>query len=501
MRGRLTGPALRAAIAAAPLGLLVTACADDRNPTGPAGDGLQVVGRLTLRTAGASGPLIRHARNARYFEDGSGRPVYLTGSHTWNNFQDLRVAGRAGRRFDFGRYLGTLAAAGHNFVRLWTWESTATQRWRVDLLPYRRTGPGVGVDGRLRYDLETFNEAYFERLRSRVRRAAADGFYVSVMLFQTFSVWSRDERGVAWEGHPFHAANNVNGVDGDRNGDGRGEEVHTLSDPAITRLQEAYVRRVVEAVHDFDNVLFEISNEGLGGSLEWQNHMARFVRDYETQLGVQHPVGITGGGRSGDRLDLDDMLASDADWTSPDARDGYRDNPPAAAGAKVMILDTDHLWGVGGDRKWVWKSFLRGHNPIFLDIYDSAIYDPNWGWGWMSAVQLEEVRRAMGLTAALARRVDMAGLAPASRLASTGYCMAGGVGVEARYLVYLPRGGSVTVDLSATAGHLEVTWIDPREGSLFRGAAIRGGASRSFSTPFEGDAVLYVSRQGLSDER
>jgi len=32
-------------------------------------------------------PLTVHPSNPRYFTDGSGKAVYLTGSHTWNNLQ------------------------------------------------------------------------------------------------------------------------------------------------------------------------------------------------------------------------------------------------------------------------------------------------------------------------------------------------------------------------------------------------------------------------------
>ena len=36
----------------------------------------------------AAGPLRVHPDNPRYFTDGSGRAVYLTGAHTWNNLVD-----------------------------------------------------------------------------------------------------------------------------------------------------------------------------------------------------------------------------------------------------------------------------------------------------------------------------------------------------------------------------------------------------------------------------
>ena len=51
----------------------------------------------TCCAASASGPLRVHAQNPRYFADGNGKAVYLTGSHTWANRQERVVAGRGGQ--------------------------------------------------------------------------------------------------------------------------------------------------------------------------------------------------------------------------------------------------------------------------------------------------------------------------------------------------------------------------------------------------------------------
>jgi hypothetical protein len=44
-------------------------------------------------------------------------------------------------------------------------------------------------------------------------------------------------------------------VDGDPRGTGYGAGVQTLRDPAVTAFQEAYVRRVVDALGDLPHVL------------------------------------------------------------------------------------------------------------------------------------------------------------------------------------------------------------------------------------------------------
>ena len=113
---------------------------------------------------------------------------------------------------------------------------------------------------------------------------------MSVMLFEG---WGVQFAGRAWETHPFHPANNVNGIDGDANGDGKGLEIHTLADRKVTALQEAYVRKVIDTVGDLDNVLYEISNENHPPSSHWQYYMIDFIHDYEKGKPYQHPVGMT----------------------------------------------------------------------------------------------------------------------------------------------------------------------------------------------------------------
>lgn len=430
----------------------------------------------------AAGPLSVSALNPRYFTDGSGRAIYLTGSHTWDNLIDR------GPVFDYGAYLDLLQSHNHNLIRLWT---------RENALPYLRTGPGSALDGKPKFDLTKFDSAYFERLRSRVLAARDRGFYVMVMLFNGFSVHNKGGGRVnPWPGHPFNAQNNVNGVNGDVNGNGEGEETHTLKVQAVTRIQEAYVRKVVDTLNDLDNVLYEISNESHRGSVDWQYHMIRFIRSYEKSQPKQHPVVMTflydGYHDNGNRNEPE-LLASPADAISPGPglKAEYTRDPPQADGSKVIISDTDHLWGVGGDSNWVWKSFQRGLNPIFMD----PIGDPKWNL----------VRRSMGQTLVVSKRINLTKMLPRRDLASSGYCLAN-PGVE--YLVYLPSdqrdesrlaeklgppAQSVKVDLSDAFGTFNVEWFNPATNEFTRAGSIEGGAGRSLTAPFGGPAILHLA--------
>jgi len=447
-------------------------------------------GRSVAR--GHSGPLTIHPTNPRYFADGSGKAIYLTGSHTWNNLQDMGM-GDPPPAFEFDAYLDFLVRHHHNFIRLWRWEQvawelTASVEWTagygvfaVGPHPWARPGPGTALDGKPKFDLATFDPAYFDRLRSRIEAAGERGIYVSVMLFEGWAPWH-----IAWGSHPFHKANNVNDIDGDADGDGRGLETHTLNLPAVTRLQEAYVRRVIDTVGDLDNVLYEIANESGTYSIEWQYHLIRLIKEIEGTRPKQHPVGMTfvfPKGPNAEPGSMEPLVASPADWISPSGTE-YRDDPPPADGKKVILNDTDHLWGIGGTVDWAWKSFCRGMHPIFMDPYENRLL------GRDSPDQWDPLRGSLGQTLRLAEQMNLASMTPQGGLASTGYCLAD-VGRE--YLVYVPDGEEITVDLTATPGLVTAEWLHPVHGTAMPGGTIGGGANRTVRLPSKGPTVLHLA--------
>ncbi|MBN1669744.1 MAG: DUF4038 domain-containing protein [Kiritimatiellae bacterium] len=449
------------------------------------------------------GPLRRCAANPRYFADADGRPVYLTGSHTWSCIQEL-LGPDVRRVFDFAGYLDWLESYGFNFIRGWMWEQTTWDNFtpeRVPLrpLPFRRTGPGAALDGLPRFDLTAFDEAYFNRLRTRVGEAGRRGFYVSVMLFQGWSVNDRTGKGAnPWHGHPFNKANNINGIDGDPNGTDGGRRTHTLADPSVTRLQEAYVRRVIDTVNDLDNVLYEIGNEHYEETWPWQCQMLAFIKDYQQSKPNQHPAGITSGGGGKDAVTNAQLDRSPADWISPRHEPGtpYRDDPPPADGAKVILADTDHLWGMGGYPGWVWKSFCRGLNPILMDPYE-----PIYGlerfkvWGDVNERDnplWDPLRKNLAHSLAVARSLDLANAVPHGELCSTGFCLAQ---PGTAYVAYFPEPGGGTLDLAAAAGPMAVEWYEPNTFRVVPGEPVEGGAARSpLKPPFDSDAVACVRR-------
>jgi len=336
----------------------------------------------------------------------------------------------------------------------------------------------LAIDGRPKFDLSQHNPEYLDRIRTRLAKARNAGVFMSVMLFEGYGVQFQKD---AWPNHSMNPLNNINDVDGDKNGDGKGIEIHQLARKRVTKIQEAYLRWLVAGLNEFDNLLFEVSNETHPSSTEWQYHVIRFVKEVEKSLPNQHPVGMTYQNNHGVNQKL---WESSADWISPNREGGYRDDPPDGKGAKVVISDTDHLWGVGGDATWVWKSVTRGLNPIFMDTYDGKV---------LGKVRPEDEapRKAMGRAIEYAQRMNLARATPHNELSSTGFCLAE-PGVT--YLVFAAEGGDIEVDLTAGGGPFTGEWRSAATDEVVSVPSVSGGGKQTLRAPFNEATVLFLRK-------
>ena len=451
------------------------------------------------------GPLRRHPANPRYFTDDTGKAIYLTGSHTWAVLQDIWLEGTPRRNMDYDGFLQMLEDHGHNFLRFWSWMHPRNAGWSdtptlFDPQPFARTGPGLAQDGLPRFDLSRWNDAYFDRLRERVEMAGRRGIYVGVMLFEGWTIKCPRADTDPWPYHPMHPANNVNGVtDNPVVANGRAWDVFSLHCPQILEWQKAYARKVVDTVNDLDHVLYEICNEvpHRPEAMQWSDHLCAFLHEVEQGMPKQHPVGINSEGGEQNNAEL---FATSADWISPS--NGrlyeYRYNPPAADGSKVILTDTDHMWGHGGDVAWIWKSFTRGMNVLFMDPWERIPGELDW-WqdGDVSRNQRhyylwDPIRRNLGYARRFALRMGLGRCVPRPDLCTSTYCLAA-PGEE--YLCFLPAGGSEGLDLWDVPGRFAVEWFDPNTGRTTPGGEFAGARRHAVGAPFAGPAVLFLRRQ------
>jgi len=447
----------------------------------------------------SNGPLRKSLRNPRYFEDGKGCLVVLSGSHTWANMQDLMVDGVP--EFDFSGFLHMLKQHGHNFTRMWQFGHFHMCAWTYDEVciepqPYERIGEEIALDGRPQFDLDRWNEAYFARLRDRVIRLGEIGVYVSIMFYDGWCQKHSVPLADCWKGHPFHPANNLNGIDGG-NADNSRARLNNLNNFSVLERQKAFIRKCIDTVNDLDNVLYEMINETdeTDEAFQWQFHMIEYVKQYEVLKPKRHPVGMTANiGTMFNPI----LFDSGADWISPGLgpEREYECNPPEADGCKVIIVDTDHLWGHGGNYAWLWKTFMRGMQPIFMDPWGPLPGMPltdNYDVGDLNRRDYPDwqpIRENMGHILAFTKRLDMSRMVPHKSLTSTGYCLAE-LGKE--YLVFLPADlRQVWIDLRAVTGKCNCEWFDPLHGTTMQGKTVMGGSIIRQDNPFTEAAVLYL---------
>ena len=452
-------------------------------------------------------PLRATTNHPNYFTDGNGRAVYLTGSHTWNDFQDWGTDDSP-QPFDFAAYVNMLAAHHHNFTLLWQTElpvfrglptqASDSPDFFVTPQPWQRTGPGHASDGKLKFDLAKFNPAYFDRLRARVQQLHAAGIYAGVYLFS--GEWLLRFR-FSGDGYPLTGSNNVNGVD-----DGGGTGSVTMSAPnAITGIQDAFVRKLIDTLNDLPNVLWIVSQEAPPHSEWWNHHLIGLTRAYEAGKPLQHPIGF---GVLADNNDAT-ILNSDADWIAPAAKI----SPPRSCGrghpaCKVNINDSDHsyfgMWNdsAQANRNYFWINFTQGNQTLFMDPYvvfyprekRNLCASPVHGIGPAPDPRWNNVRDTMGYIRGYAEGMNLAAMTSRDDLSSTRHALADTNSSRAEFLVYARSAGEFTVNLSGLNGTMTVEWMNPATGTRTAGATVRGGSTAAFTPPFGTDAVLYLRK-------
>ena len=462
---------------------------------------------------GVQGAPLVVSSNPNYFQDASGTPLVLNGSHTWNDLQDWGSNGSV-QPFDFNAFVNDLSARGHNMTLLWRTElpkfcglpTTASSPPDITVSPHpwQRTGPGKATDGGPKFDLTKFNEDFFTRLRTRVQALNSAKIYVGVYLFT--GEWLDSFRCPS-DGYPFTGSNNINGIDDGYSGgsSGNGSMTMTAANP-ISAIQDAFVEKTIDTLNDLPNVLWIVSEEAPANSSWWQAHQISHIRSYESTKPFRHPIGLGVLANAVDSV----IINSNADWISPVIR--LSASSTCGSGnprCKVNINDSDHsyfgMWNNDAqqNRNYAWQNFLRGNQVLFMDPYTvlytrenrnlclspsnaiCATPDPRWN----------NFRDNLGYIVKYSRKLNLAQVTPRNELSSTSYCLAQTPAQGAEYLVYAPTGGSFTVDLSAmpSSRNLAVEWFSPSTGATTTGDSIAAGSSSySFTPPFSGDALLYL---------
>jgi hypothetical protein len=462
--------------------------------------------------AGEPAPLALHPKNPRYFLFRGEPAVLVTSGEHYGAVLNLD--------FDYVRYLDTLAADGLNHTRTFSGvyrevagsfgitENTLAPRPDRYAAPWARSDTPGALDGENRFDLETWNEAYFERLKGFVAEASERGIVVELVLF--CPLYEEE----MWTVSPLNAPNNVNGV----GAVGR-DEVYTLAHGDLTAVQERLARKIVTELNSFDNLYFEVTNEPYQGTVtrEFEDLMVQAIVETEAGLPNRHLISKNVANRSKVIEDPNPLVSI---W-----------NFHYAAPPETVAMNA-HVHGVIGDNETGFKGrddvLYRTEGWAFLmaggGLYSSLDYSFTPAHPDGTFLDYESpgggspaLRAQLGILRRVLEGFDFVRMAP-----DRGVVGEVPEGLEAwalaepgrQYAVYVLELGarrtarldppvtgedarparSVRLTLDLPAGAYRAEWVDTRTGEVAKGEDVdHGGGPRAFlSPPFHEDVALAV---------
>jgi hypothetical protein len=259
--------------------------------------------------------------------------------------------------FDYEKYLDALKSYGLNYTRIYPGAlfepvdkfikgNTLGVNPANLVLPWARSSsPGYCLGGNL-FDLDKWNPNYFERLREFIKKASDRGIVVEICFF---NCQYKD----TWPISPLYIKNNIQ-----KEGNCTFNDTQTLLFPDVARRQSEYVKKIVQEVNSFDNIILEICDEpllfetpdSLAGS--WIKHMINVIKGTEESLPSRHLIAQQLEGK----------------WDGPV---DFSNDPD------VQVIVTQYVWAAGdqmGGMKGLDNEY--GHNKV-IELNETDYY-PVW---------------------------------------------------------------------------------------------------------------------------
>lgn len=464
-------------------------------------------------------PFALHPRNKHYFVF-RGKPTVLvtSGEH---------YGAVINRDFNYVSYLNELHRHKLNNTRIWVGpyreiagnfnitQNTLAPAPDRFLPPWPRTTTAGAADGLNKFDLDRWNPEFFTRLKDFLREADKRDIVVEVNLFCPYYEDSM------WKVSPLNAANNVNGV-----GDVPRNEALTLKHPDLVKVQDTFVRKIINELKGFDNFYFEICNEPYAGRVpaDWQEHVAKIVHEEEGRTGRRHLISqnISNGSKRVE-APLETVSIFNFHYSRPAESVGMNYDLSRALGnnetgfdgsadATYRVQGWEYLMAGGALYNNLDYSFVVGHER------GDFAYPANTPGGGSAAL-----RAQLGILRGFFDSMDFISMAPAQQIlrspvpeGTTVRTLAQGGSV---YAVYVHHGRSVKdakpkyqvdgreqtlqLELDLPAGRYNVMWLNPATGAATKGATIRhsGGALKLTSGTYKEDLALRLTKAAGRDSR
>jgi hypothetical protein len=232
-------------------------------------------------------PIRRNPENPHYYLF-RGKPTILITSAE-------HYGGVVNGEFDYVTYFDALKAYGMNYTRIYPGYlfepmgkfmkgNTLGAKPSHLILPWARSNiPGYALGGNL-FDLDHWNPEFFKRLRDFVAKAGERGIVVEICFYNA-------EYSDTWPMSPLYYENNIQGE-----GKCDYEDAQTLKHADLVRREDDYVRKIVQEVNEYDNVILEICDEPYltGTPIElagpWIAHNVEAIKRAESTLPNKHLI-------------------------------------------------------------------------------------------------------------------------------------------------------------------------------------------------------------------
>lgn len=364
--------------------------------------------------------------------------------------------------------------------------------------PWARSGTGKAWDGLSKYDLSRFNPWYFARLLQFAELAGRKGLVLVQQMYFQHNVL---EAGAHWADFPWRPANSLQDAGFAEPPDYVGgkrifnaADFYDVSQPVRRDLHRRYIRHCLDVLGGCPNVVFQTGEE-FTGPLHFVEFWLDTIAEWQKESGKKVLIGLSC------TKDVQDAILAD----------GKR-------GSMISVIDLKYWWYAskgelfapkGGEnlaprqqlREWKGSkshsdaSIARAVHEYRAKFPDKAVtvsLDGVNGWA---------VLAAGGSIPSLPASADTRLLAAITRMKSIDSKEHSGdtfvVADAGRdYLAWIPRGGSVRLDLTKQDGSFAAGWIDLATGKVRpTDSAVAGGRVAEMRPPTDGSSLLWLTRK------
>jgi len=439
-------------------------------------------------------PIRLHPTNPHYFEFRGQPTVLVTSGEHYGAVMNLD--------FDYIPYLNRLQAEGLNLTR--TFSGQYCEPWGAPwntlnppanryITPWARSGTAGYADGGNKFDLNTWDTAYFTRLKDFVAQAGSRGIVVELSLF---CVMYDDNQ---WNISPMKSTNNVNGVGGIA-----WNQPYDLSNAAITAVEDALVQKIVTELNGYDNVTYELCNEPYIGNAtqDWHQHMADKVAAVEATLPNKHLVAHNIANGSGRATLIPSVSVLNYHYA----------NPPDAVGQNYdynRVIAFDETGFRGSDdapyRTEAWQFILAGgavysnldwSYTVDAENGTSTAWDHNIGGGGAA------IQHQLGILKSFIHGFDFVHMGPNNGVITGG--TPGGATASAlvetgkQYAIHLTGGSQANLTVNLPAASYQAQWVNTKTGAVDGSASFShsGGGKTLASPSYSDDIALKILKTG-----